>query len=828
MEYQSWVKNLTLREQALLLTGADFWHTNGFTKFAIPSIMVSDGPNGLRKEEKTGKFTRGVIETVCYPSATALAASWDRGVMSQVGSTLADECKAKRVSVLLGPGINIKRSPLCGRNFEYYSEDPVLAGELAASYINALQAKGVGSSIKHFAANNTETRRMICDSLVDERALREIYLRGFEIAVKKAQPWTVMCAYNKLNGVYCTENKMLITDILRGEWGFTGLTVSDWASVNNRADALNAGLDLEMPGTGNAGVSAIAKAYRTGKVTAEKVEESATRVLELVTKSEPLLKQPVTHQVDKDAHHAIATQLAEQCAVLLKNDGGLLPLDKTQTIAVIGERAKTPIYQGCGSAQINSYRVDNTYDALKAQGVAVQFAPGYNLFYQDEANEILINDACSVASRCNVALVFVSCSEVDVAEGADRKDIKLPAAQVQLIEAVCKVNPNVAVIVSTGSNIEMPWAYAPRAIMQTYLLGEASGTAIANLLLGNAVPSGKLPETYPISLADTPCPQDYQPNAEDNVIYRESIYVGYRYYEKANVPVLFPFGHGLSYTNFNYSNISLSSNNISADDTLTVNFAISNVGQFNAAEVAQVYVARSSESLVYRAPKELKEFTKVFLPVGGSQNVSVQLDRRAFEYYSTALGAWVVEPGSYDIMIGSSSADIRLRATVQVSSNDDLSKELDYMYSAPKYYNGDIKSVTDEDFEQIFGDYLDYYKPAKSDDRILKTDSLADAADTYYGKMIIGFVNMVMDTALGKDSALKLVAYNSIVNAPMIRFVANTRGVCSETMVDALVHLLNSSSVTESARIAVKGLPSAAMNVLVPVIRAVIEKKSRV
>ncbi len=827
MEYQSHVTKLTLREQALLLTGADFWHTNEILRCAIPSIMVSDGPNGLRKEEKTGKFTKGIVETVCYPSATALAASWDRDVMAQVGSTLADECKAKRVSVLLGPGINIKRSPLCGRNFEYYSEDPILAGELAASYINALQAKGVGSSIKHFAANNTETRRMTADSLVDERALREIYLRGFEIAVKKAQPWTVMCAYNKLNGRYCTENKTLITDILRGEWGFTGLTVSDWASVNNRGEALAAGLDLEMPGTGNVGVSAVAKAYRDGVVTAEQVQESATRVLELVTKAEPLLKQPVVKQVDKDVHHDIARQIAEQCAVLLKNDGGMLPFNKDVTVALIGERAKKPLYQGCGSAQINAYKVENVYDVLKEQGIAFQYAAGYKTGYEEE-DEYLIREACSVASRCNIALVFVGATEVSVTEGADRKNMRLPISQEKLIEAVCKVNPNVAVIVSTGSSIEMPWAYAPRAIMQTYLLGEASATATVNLLMGNAVPSGKLPETYPISLADTPCHEDYQPDENDNVIYRESIYVGYRYYEKANVPVLFPFGHGLSYTTFNYSNISLSSNKISADDKFTVNFTISNTGAYNAAEVAQVYVARASESLVYRAAKELKEFVKVPLYVGASQNVSVQLDRRAFEYYSTALGAWVVEPGDYDILIGSSSSDIRLKTTVTVTSNDDLSIERDYMYDAPKYYNGDIKSVTDEEFEQIFGDYLDYYKSSKTDDRILKTDTLADAADTYYGKLILNFVGMVMDTVFGKDSTMRVIAYNSIANIPMIRFVSNTRGICSETMVDALVHLLNSSSVTESARLAVKGLPAAAMNVLVPVIKNVIEKKSHV
>lgn len=826
MEYQSWVKHLTLREQALLLTGADFWHTKEFTKFAIPGIMVSDGPNGLRKEEKTGKLKKGAIETVCYPSATALASSWDRDVMAQVGSTLADECKAKRVSVLLGPGINIKRSPLCGRNFEYYSEDPYLAGELAASYINALQAKGVGASLKHFAGNNTETRRMMADSLIDERALREIYLRGFEIAVKKAQPWTVMCAYNKLNGTYCTENRTLISDILRGEWGFTGLTVSDWASVNNRVASLNAGLDLEMPGTGNANVSAIAKAYRQGKVTAEKIEESATRVLELVAKAEPLLKQPIKQQTDKNVHHDIARQLAEQCPVLLKNDGGLLPINKDTTIALIGARAKTPLYQGAGSAQINAYKVDNVYDALKAQGVRLHYADGYSL-NSSAADSALIKEACNVAASCSLALVFVSSAELDVSECADRKDMKLPDAQVQLIEAVCKANSNVAVIISTGSSIEMPWAYAPRAIMQTHLLGEASATAIANLLLGNAVPSGKLTETYPLSFADTPCHEDYQPDENDNVIYRESIYVGYRYYDKANVPVLFPFGHGLSYTTFNYSDISLSSNNISADDTLTVSFTISNAGQYNASEAAQVYVARASDSLVYRAPKELKNFVKVPLYIGGSQKVSVQLDRHAFEYYSTALGRWVVEPGDYDILIGSSAADIRLRTTVHVTSNDDMSAERDYMYFAPKYYNGNIKDVTDEDFEQIFGDYLDYYKPFRTDDRILKTDSLADTTDTFYGKMIVDFVDMVLDFVLGKDSTLKMIAYNSIVNIPMIRFVSNTHGVCSETMVDALVHLLNSGSVTESARLVVKGLPSAAMNVIVPVIRNAIEKNSR-
>ena len=825
MEYKTWIKGLSLREQALLLTGRDFWHTSPVTKCGIPSIMVSDGPNGLRKEEQVGPLQKGTMKAVCYPSATALAASWDRNVMSMVGSSLADECKSSRVSVLLGPGINIKRSPLCGRNFEYYSEDPYLAGELAASYINAVQEKGIGTSLKHFAANNTETRRMVSNSLVDERALREIYLRGFEIAVKKAQPWTVMCAYNKLNGTYCTENSYLINDILRGEWGFTGLTVSDWASINDRIASLNAGLDLEMPSTGYANVRKIAKAYRKGEVPADTIEESAGRVLDLVTKAEPNLKIPV-EPVDWDAHHKLAGQLAEQCVVLLKNEGNFLPVSKEQKIAVIGERARTPLYQGYGSAQINSYQVDNVLDSLVDAGANVQYSRGYRIEKSDEVNTSLINEACEIARNCDVALIFVSCAELDVSESSDRNSISLPKSQTELIEAVCRVNPNAAVIVTTGSCIEMPWVNAPRAIIQSYLLGEASGVAIANILLGKTCPSGKLPETYPIRLEDTPCLDNYKTDTNDNVLYKESIFVGYRYYDKTNTPVLFPFGHGLSYTKFEYSDIHLSSNKISSDNKLTVTFTLTNNGSYSASEVVQVYVGLA-DSAVYRAPKELKRFEKVFVVSGTQQKVSIELNKDAFEYYSTELGAWVVESGKYEIMIGSSSSDIRLKTSVEVDSVDSLSEELDYKSIAPNYFAGNIKSVTNEEFEDILGMYIEDFLPYDSDDRMTVDHCLSDALDTPGGKGIGSFVEKTVDFFFKDDAVMREIVYSSVMNIPIKRFVSNTRGVVSDTMAEALVHYLNSKSAFESAKIVAYGLPDSIMNILTPLIRGVIEKRSR-
>lgn len=818
MDYTELVNHMSLREQARLVTGADFWHTWSAVKYGLPSIMVSDGPNGLRKEEN-----HKAIKAICFPSATALAASFDRGVLAHVGKTVANECKAKRVSVLLGPGINIKRSPLCGRNFEYYSEDPVLAGELGAAFINAVQAEGVGTSIKHFAANSTESRRMVSNSLVDDRALREIYLRGFEIAVKKAQPWTIMLAYNKLNGTYCTENSWLIENVLRGEWGFKGLTVSDWIATNNRVESLHCGLDLEMPGSGYANVRKIAKAFRKGELDANDLSVAAYKVAELVNKAKPTLKTPAP-EFDYKADHDVARMAAEQCPVLLKNNG-ILPVNENMEIAIIGERALKPMYQGYGSSQINSYDVVSVTDAFAKTGKHTEYARGYDIKKPDEVDTKLISDAVAKAMKAQVALVFVSCAEIDVCEGADRKSLALPKSQVALIEAVCAANPNTAVIVTSGSSIEMPWADKPAAIMQTYLLGEAQGQALYNLLTGKVSPSGKLPETYPMSLSDTPCLDDYTTGKDNNLIYRESIYVGYRYYEKANVPVLFPFGHGLSYTKFDYSNLTLSKSSITPDEKVTLTFSIANSGSFSAAETAQVYVGLK-DSLVYRAKKELKDFAKVYINAGSSQTVTIELDRSAFEYYSPTLRAWVVEPGTYDIMVGASSADIRLTATIDVKS-DEANGEIDYRDATPKYWNADIKNVDEEDFVDIFGSYPSEFVGDKSDDRITSANCLDDLWDNKIGAKILPFLETYMGLFFENDPAMYAVVYNSMMTVPFKRFVAATHGAVSDPMVDAIVHFFNSGSILETLMVAAAGIPESIMNIGEPVLRDFIEKRAR-
>ena len=816
MDYYEIVKHMSLREQARLVTGADFWHTWAPLKYGMPSVMMSDGPNGLRKQVK-GK----TITSVCFPSVTALAASWDRSVLAQVGGALADDCKANRVSVLLGPGINIKRSPLCGRNFEYYSEDPVLAGELAASYINAVQEKGVGTSLKHFAANSTEKRRMVSNSLVDDRALREIYLRGFEIAVKKAQPWTVMMAYNKLNGTYCTENMWLMEHVLRGEWGFKGLTVSDWMAVDDRVKSIENGLDLEMPGTGYANVRKIAKAYRQGKFDLSNLNVAASKIAELVTKSEPLLRVPAPAR-NLDGNHEVARITAEQCPVLLKNNGAL-PIMPGQTIAIIGQRADKIMYQGAGSAGINSYKVVSVIDAFKAANTPYVYAQGYDINMPAVINSRFINEAVAAAKVVTTPLVFVSCDEIDATEGADRVSMGIPKSQVALIEAVCNANPNTAVILTSGSCVEMPWVNLPSAILQTYLLGEAQGTAVHDIIMGRVSPSGKLPETYPVRFEDTPCPENYQTQDDNNLIYKESIYVGYRYYEKANVPVLFPFGHGLSYTSFSYSDLALSTKRMTPNDTLTLSFNITNNGGYAAAETAQVYVGLK-DSLVYRAKKELKEFAKVFVNPGQTQTVTVELDRSAFEYYSPTLKAWVVEPGDYDIYIGSSSADIRLTAIVEMDSREN-SGEINYAEATPRYWNADIKNVDEEDFVDIFGSYPSEFVPKRTDDRVTRDNCLDELKDQKNAKKIIGLMETVIGTVC-PDPAQYAIIYNSIATIPLKRFTGISLGALSDATIDGFVHYFNTGSVADMLKVISFGIPDTALNLIDPLARKIADKMS--
>ena len=817
MDYLEIAKHMSLREQARYVTGADFWHTWAPLKYGMPAIMMSDGPNGLRKEVK-----HKAITSVCFPSATALASSWDRGLLAQIGSTLADDCKANRVSVLLGPGINIKRSPLCGRNFEYYSEDPVLAGELAASYINAVQAKGVGTSLKHFAANSTETRRMVSNSLVDDRALREIYLRGFEIAVKKAQPWTIMMAYNKLNGTYCTENTWLMEHVLRGEWGFKGLTVSDWMAVDDRVKSIENGLDLEMPGSGYANVRKIAKAYRQGKFDLTNLNVAASKVAELVQKSEPLLKAPAPER-DLDGGHEVARIAAEQCPVLLKNNG-VLPIMPGQTIAIIGERAEKPMIQGAGSAKINSYKVVTPLDAFNDAKTPYAYAKGYDI-KAETPDAKLIAEAVAVAKSVNTVLLFVCCDERDACEGADRRTMGIPKAQTDLIEAVSAANPRTAVILTSGSCVEMPWVDLPGAILQTHLLGEAMGTAIYDILMGRVSPSGKLSETYPVRYEDTPCPDNYQTQEDNNLVYKESIFVGYRYYEKANVPVLFPFGHGLSYTSFSYSDLALSTRTMTPNDTLTISFNITNTGGFGAAETAQVYVGLK-DSLVYRAKKELKEFAKVFVNPGQTQTVTVELDRSAFEYYSPTLRAWVVEPGIYDISIGASSADIRLTAQVEIESREN-NGEINYAEATPRYWNADIKNVDEEDFVDIFGSYPSDFLPERRDDRVTRDMCLDELHYNKVANKLLSWIELVMGLIFEDDPTTYEVVYNSMATIPLKRFTAISHGALSDAMVDGIVHFFNTGSIADMLKVFVFGVPDMALNLIDPAIREIADRATR-
>ncbi|MDR0314512.1 MAG: glycoside hydrolase family 3 C-terminal domain-containing protein [Oscillospiraceae bacterium] len=810
MKYEHLVSKLTIREKARLLTGKDFWHLNALPQFGMPNIMLTDGPHGLRKISKGEYINAGSISSTCFPTACALSCTWDRDLIREMGNALGDECIQEKVSVLLGPGINIKRSPLCGRNFEYFSEDPVLAGELAASLINGVQEKNVGTSLKHFAANSTEVRRFVANSLVDERALREIYLRGFEIAVKKSRPWTVMTAYNKINGVYCTENEFLQNQILRDEWGFKGLVLSDWTAVVDRVKSLNAGLDLEMPASGYVNVYKIAKAYRENEVTLDTVDKSAGRVLDLIGKSEKNLEELKSFKFDREKHHSLARKIAQNSVVLLKNQDKLLPVNKGFEIAVIGTFAVDPVYQGMGSSKVNAYKIENAYDTLKEKIPSVQFAKGYEKHDIQPRSE-LIQEAVKIASSANTAIIFAGSTQAEIGEGLDRKDMKLNLAQTTLIEEVCKVNHNVVVVLSSGYNLEMPWHDKVKAILQSYLIGENGGPAIADILVGDVVPCGKLPESYPMSFEDMPASDYYYPNESHNLQYRESIYVGYRYFEKAKIPVLFPFGHGLSYTTFKYSDMMLNHDNISAQDSLEVKVTVENTGKAAGQEIVQIYVSRG-DTKVFRPQKELKGFQKVRLKPGEKKEVTVVLDRSAFEYYSMKLKKWCVESGEYTILAGASSADIREKATVYVDSFDSTSSERDYSRMTPSYYNGDVKDAPAEEFELLLDYYLDAFDTVQGRE-FTKEDILADAVNTKWGGRAARIIKKAMGVIFSDDEYLLSVACDTVLHMPLIKLVSVSSGAISDDMLDSFIVLLNGGKLKDSAVKFFKGIVKAVQNV---------------
>ena len=669
------ISKLTLEEKASLCSGLEFWRLQGIERLGIPSIMVTDGPHGLRKQEGSSDHL-GIYDSVpatCFPSAAGMASSWNRELIHKVGVALGEECQTEDVAILLGPGANIKRSPLCGRNFEYFSEDPYLSSEMAANHIKGVQSQGVGTSLKHFAANNQEYRRMSIDAVIDERTLREIYLASFEGPVKQAKPWTVMAAYNKVNGEYASENKYLLKDILKDEWGFEGIVVSDWGAVNEREKALTNGLELEMPAN-SVGDKKIVNAVKSGQLSEEELDKAVERLLTIIFKAVDHKKENATYS--REAHHHLAREVARESMVLLKNEDHILPLKREGTIAVIGEFVKKPRFQGGGSSHIVPTKLENILDELKniSGNADVIYAQGYNLD-EDTVNEKLMNEAKEVAAGADTVILFVGLPESYESEGYDREHLRMPENHVQLIEAISEVNKNIVVVLSNGAPIIMPWIDKVKGLLEGYLGGQALGGAIADLLFGDENPSGKLAETFPQKLSDNPSFLNF-PGDGDKVEYKEGIFVGYRYYDKKEIEPLFPFGYGLSFTNFEYSNLILDKKEIKDTETVSVSLNVKNIGSVPGKEVVQLYV-KDVASTVSRPEKELKGFEKVELQPKEQKTITFELDKRSFAYYDVNLKDWRVETGEFEILIGKSSREIILYDKLRVESSVIVHKLVD-------------------------------------------------------------------------------------------------------------------------------------------------------
>lgn len=630
------ISQMTLEEKAGMCSGLDFWHLKHVDRLGIPEVMVSDGPHGLRKQDDKGDHLgmNDSIKAVCFPPACLAACSFDRDLMHEMGSAIGREAQANDVSVVLGPAVNIKRSPLCGRNFEYYSEDPYLAGEIAAAFINGVQSEHVGTSIKHFAANNQEYHRMSGSSEVDERTLREIYFPAFETAVKKAQPYTFMCSYNQINGTFASENKWLLTDVLRGDWGFEGYVMSDWGAVNDRVPGLIAGLDLEMPGSGGFNDAEIVKAVKDGSLDEAVLDQAVERILRIIYL---YADNHTPQEFTMEADHEEARRIAEESMVLLKNDG-VLPLNPSEKIAFIGGFAKNPRFQGGGSSHINCFRTASALDSLP-EHAQVTYAEGFPAD-RDAYDETLAAAAIKAAENADKAVIFAGLPDSFESEGYDRSHMQLPSCQNRLISEILKVQPNTIVVLHNGSPVELPWRHEVKGILEAYLGGQAGGAAVTRILFGAVNPSGKLAETFPEKLSDNPSYLFFGDG--DKVEYREGIYVGYRYYDTKEMPVAYPFGYGLSYTTFAYSNLRLDKETMTDSDTLHVSFDITNTGSAAGKEIVQLYI-RDLTGSTNRPLKELKGFEKVSLEPGETKTVTIELDYRSFAWYSTNLGDWYAQ-----------------------------------------------------------------------------------------------------------------------------------------------------------------------------------------
>lgn len=667
------IQKMTLEEKAGLCSGQDFWHLKSVERLGIPAVMVSDGPHGLRKQDDKADHLgiNDSIKAVCFPAACATAASFDEALLEEMGSVLGEECRAENVSVLLGPAVNIKRSPLCGRNFEYFSEDPYLAGKLAAAQVRGVQRWDVGTSVKHYAANNQEYRRMSASSDMSERTLREMYLAPFETIVKEAKPWTLMCSYNRVNGVFASENKKLLNDILREEWGFDGYVMSDWGAVSDRVAGLAAGLELEMPSSGGANDRKIVEAVQSGELDEAVLDRAVSRILNIVFRY--VDAQHPEASFDRDAHHALAAKFEKECAVLLQN-GGALPLAQKAQVAYIGGFAEKPRFQGGGSSHINASRITGALQVAQEKGRAVTYCQGFDAD-KDETDSARIAQAVKAAGEAEVAVIFAGLPDSFESEGYDRSHMRLPDCQNELIRQVAAVQKNTVVVLHCGSPVECPWADSVNAVLCMYLGGEGVGEATDALLYGEANPSGHLPETWPLRLEDNPSYLNF-PGDGRNVQYAEGVFVGYRYYDKKKMPVRWPFGHGLSYTEFTYGEPRLSADTLNDDGQLTVTVDVTNQGSRAGKEAVQLYIAPCVDTAV-RPEKELKGFVKVELQPAETKTVSLTVDARSLRMYNETLDDWYAAPGQYEVQLGSSVHDIRAKAAFAYSTQKSLPLHVD-------------------------------------------------------------------------------------------------------------------------------------------------------
>lgn len=766
------INSLTLEEKAAFLQGWSTWTSYEKKNSGIPVCFLSDGPHGLRKQAGTGDHLglNASIPATCFPTAATMANSWDEALGEELGRALGREAAANGVNVLLGPGLNMKRSPLCGRNFEYFSEDPYLAGKMAAAYIRGIQENSVAACPKHFAVNSQELRRMAMDSVVDERTLREIYLTGFEIAVKEGKPRSIMSSYNKVNGTYANENAHLLKEILRDDWGFDGFVVTDWGADNDHALGVKNGSNLVMPAPGPDAAIGLVNAVKEGRVSEADLDERLKELFRvLVSADEAMKKAPKSF--DKDAHHALARKCAEQSIVLLENDG-ILPLDRNAVVGIIGDFARNPRYQGAGSSMVNPTRLDNLYDCLRAAGVSIAgYAQGFDR-RKPNPDQKLIDEAVRVAEAAPVVLLCVGLDEIAESEGMDRSNMELSKGQRELIEAVCKVNRNVVLVLSGGSPFVIPGSF--RAAIHGYLGGQAGAGAMADALLGKVNPSGKLNETWPLQLEDTPACA-YFPSKERTAEYREGLYIGYRYYDTANIPVRYPFGHGLSYTTFLYSDIRAEKDRVT--------FTIANAGVRDGAEVAQVYVS-CKDGNVFRPKKELKGFAKVFLKAGESRTVSVSLDDKAFRYFNVKTNRWEVESGIYTISVASDAAHVRLSANIRVEGTNAPAP-----YGAlPGYESGRITRISEVEYRDLLGHPI---PDGHWGGELTRNDAICQL---HYAKAGAARLVYKILTHMKEKSEAKGIPDLNILfvyNMPFRALAKMSGGLMSDRMVDDVVLLVN-------------------------------------